>query len=120
MKNLWTSIHVKNMEESLAFYTTALKMTISSRISPMEGMEIVFLGDGETKLELMYNTHIKDISYGNHVSTGFLIDSVDDYMTYLKEQNIEVVDGPYAPGPHVKFFFVEDPNGYRIQLVEQK
>ena len=31
------------------------------------------------------------------------MDSVDEYITYLKEQNIEVVDGPYAPSPYVKF-----------------
>jgi lactoylglutathione lyase len=120
MKNLWTTIQVKNMEESIGFYTTVLDLVIDSKFSPMSGLEITFLGDGETKLELIYNTKNSNVSHGNSVSTGFLVDSVDEYISKLKEQGIKITEGPFAPNPSIKYFFIEDPNGYRIQLVEQR
>ncbi|MBK5254072.1 MAG: VOC family protein [Peptostreptococcaceae bacterium] len=119
MKNLWTTIAVSNMEDSLNFYTTVLDLEIANMMKPNEDIEIVFLCKGETKLELIHNKHVKEITYSGNVSTGFSIDSVDDYIEYLKTKNINIIEGPFQPNPHTKFFFINDPNGYKIQLVEQ-
>ncbi|HBE76529.1 MAG TPA: glyoxalase, partial [Firmicutes bacterium] len=27
-------------------------------------------------------------------------------------------DGPFQPNPHIKFFFVKDPDGFSVQFVE--
>jgi lactoylglutathione lyase len=35
-----------------------------------------------------------------------------------KDKGIPVESGPVQPNPHVKFFFIKDPNGMKIQLVE--
>ncbi|HCX61202.1 MAG TPA: glyoxalase, partial [Clostridiales bacterium] len=53
MKFLWTTIHVKNMEESLAFYQDVVGLKLMNRFNAGPGMEISFLGEGETKLELI-------------------------------------------------------------------
>ena len=119
MKNLWTTIYVKNMDESVKFYTQVLSLEIEDRKKINEDLEITFLCRGETKFELISNRNIKNISYSGNSSTGFSIESVDQYIEYLKEKNIQVAEGPFKPSPFIKFFFIFDPDGYRIQLVEQ-
>ena len=120
MKNLWTTIMVKDMDASLAFYTEVLSLPIDRRYKPTDKMEIAFLGKGETKLELICNDALKEIEFTDHVSTGFSVESVDEFIVYLKGKGIPVFAGPFEPSPHIKFFYVKDPNGYKIQLVEFK
>ncbi len=118
MKNLWTTIMVKDMEESLAFYMDVLGLSIDKRYVSGSGAEIAFLGDGETKFELICSDTLAGISYTPFVSTGFQVDSVDDYMKYLEGKEVEIVEGPFEPSPMIKFFYIKDPNGYKIQLAE--
>ena len=44
--------------------------------------------------------------------------SVDEMMNFVKEKGIVVESGPFQPNPHVKFFYIMDPNGLKIQFVE--
>ena len=39
-------------------------------------------------------------------------------LDFLKEREIEPSSGPFQPNPHIKFFFIEDPDGYSVQFVE--
>lgn len=117
MKNLWTSIAVNNMDDSVKFYSEVLGLTLIKRYSPMDGMELAFFGSGETHFELMFNALTKDITYGGHVSTGFQVESVEVLSEKLKKLNYQVSE-LIQPAPSIKFFFTEDPNGYKIQLVE--
>jgi len=41
-------------------------------------------------------------------------------MEIVKEKGIDIESGPIQPNPQTKFFFVLDPNGYRIQFVENR
>jgi lactoylglutathione lyase len=108
------------MEESLKFYQEVVGLAVDKRFEAGPGFEIVFLGDGETKVELIYNEQIKDISFGQSISLGFKVDSVDETMKFVKEKGIKIHSGPFEPNPNTKFFFVLDPNGLKIQFVETK
>ena len=118
MKFCWVTITVKNMEESLRFYQEIVGLTIDRRFQAGPGVEITFLGNGETKVELICNEEIKDINIGQNISLGFEVDSVDDMMAFVKERGIAIHSGPIQPNPNVKFFYVLDPNGLKIQFVE--
>lgn len=83
-------------------------------------MEIAFLGDGETKVELIHNENIKEVNMGENISMGFQVDSVDEMMDFVKKRGIEIHSGPFQPNPHTRFFFISDPNGLKIQFVESK
>lgn len=117
MKFCWSTLMVKNMEESLKFYQEIVGLTVDRRFKAGPGTEIVFLGDGETKIELIYNENNKGINVGQDISWGFEIESVDKMMEFVKNKGIEY-SGPFQPNPHVKFFYVTDPNGLKIQFVE--
>lgn len=120
MKFCWSTITVKNMEESLKFYQEIVGLSVNRRFQAGPGVEIVFLGDGETKVELIFNKEIKDVSFGQSISWGFEVDSVDEMMKLVKEKGIGIHSGPFQPNPNTKFFFVLDPNGLKIQFVESK
>lgn len=53
-----------------------------------------------------------------HISIGFEVDSLDRMLEFAKERGIPVHSGPFQPGPKTRFFFVQDPNGLKVQFVE--
>lgn len=116
---LWCTIRVKNMEESLKFYREVVGLTLNNRFPAGPGMEIAFLGQGETQVELIYDPAQQGTGEFNGISLGFAVDSLEAKMEFIKEKGLAVESGPFQPGPQIKFFFVQDPNGLRIQFVEQ-
>jgi lactoylglutathione lyase len=109
---------VNNMEESLKFYQEIVGLSLGRRFGAGPESEIAFLGDGETKVELICNENNKELAIGKDISLGFEVDSVDDMIALIKAKGIAVHSGPFEPNPHVKFFYVLDPNGLKIQFVE--
>lgn len=109
---------VQEMEESLRFYQEIVGLNLVRRFSAGPGMEIAFLGDGETQIELICNTENGKSHVGPDISWGFEVESVDALMETLKQKGIEILSGPFEPNPHTRFFYVNDPNGMKIQFVE--
>ncbi len=118
MKFCWTTLTVKSMEESLKFYQEIVGLEVERRFNAGPDIEIVFLGDGETKVELIHNGANKDVNMGNGISLGFETSSLNEMMTKVREKGIDIHSGPHQPNPQVRFFFVLDPNGLKIQFVE--
>lgn len=118
MKFCWSTLKVKNMDESLRFYQEIVGLKVDTRFKADENIEIAFLGDGETKVELICDKNYSDINIGKDISWGFEVNSVDEMMSFVRENGIEVESGPFQPNPQTKFFYIMDPNGLKIQFVE--
>lgn len=118
MKFSWATLYVKDMEESLNFYQEIVGLKIVNRFNAGPGMEIAFLGNGGTQVELIYSQADQDINMGSSISLGFEVDSLDEMITFIKEKGLEVHSGPFQPNPSTRFFFVVDPNGLKIQFIE--
>ncbi|MBC3798577.1 VOC family protein [Acetobacterium tundrae] len=114
----WVTLTVKNIDESLNFYTEVVGLTLASRRPAGPQMELAFLGDGETKLELVCNQAVTEFDMGQSISLGFAVASVDETMAALQEKGIAIHSGPFQPAPYIRFFFITDPNGLKIQLIE--
>jgi len=106
------------MDRSLAFYQEIIGLKLIQRIKPNEEMEIAFLGEGETQVELIFNEKSKDIKFGKDISLGFIVDSISQITEYLKSKGIKIHSGPFQPNPYIQFIFVQDPDGLKIQFVE--
>ena len=119
MAFLWTTITVNNMEESLKFYQEIVGLPLSRRFPAVPGMEIAFLGEDATKVELIFNPDVKEVSMGTGVSLGFAVESADEKIAFLEKKGTKLHSGPFSPNPHVKYFFIMDPNGLKIQFVEE-
>lgn len=106
------------MEESLKFYQEIVGLRVDKRFKAGPGVEIAFLGQGETKVELIADENIKEVNAGQDISWGFEVKSLDEMMSIVQEKGINIQGGPIQPNPHVKFFYILDPNGLKIQFVE--
>jgi len=118
MKQLWTTIFVKDMEESVKFYSEILNLEISNQVDAGD-YKMTFFGSGETKFELIENPNLGEVNYTDYTSTGFQVESLDASIEFLNKNHVKIVEGPIQPNPFIKFLFIKDPNGYKIQLVEQ-
>lgn len=122
MKFLWTTIYVKNLEDSIAFYTNLLGLKVINRFPAGPGIEIAFMGNGsenETLVELLADSKNSDVNFSEFISIGFAVDSADAMFDTVKSKNIPV-NSEMIETPGFKFFTVKDPNGLNIQLFQQK
>lgn len=108
MKFLWTTLHVTQLESSLAFYRDRLGLSVNRRIEPAK---IVFLGSGETLLELIEG----EAKPSDGISLGFSVNNLEYWTESLRDC---LVSDIISPMPGFRFCFVTDPDGYRVQLVE--
>ena len=119
MNFLWCTIDVNDMEESLKFYQNIVGLSLDRRF--MSGpKDIVFLGKQETKVELICDKNNKISGAKTGISLGFEVNSVDDMIRLVKQNGYDTIEGPFQPNPHTKFFFITDPDGVKIQFVENK
>lgn len=43
---------------------------------------------------------------------------MENAENFIKTLGVEAI-GPIMPNPKTKFYFIHDPDGYRVQLLEQ-
>jgi lactoylglutathione lyase len=116
----FVTVKVKDMEESIRFYTEFLGLSKMVRFSPQPGVDIVFLKDElGNKVELIHNTHEPEGSdVKSLVSIGFVVESVDNVLKTVNEKNIEIVRGPVETPNGQKFVYVKDPSGVEIEFIQ--
>jgi lactoylglutathione lyase len=107
------------MDESLKFYEEIVGLKLTERFQAGPGMEISFLGEGETKVELIYNEKFKKLDAGNRVTLGFKVESLEEKIDFIKEKGINILRGPIQPNPSIKYFIIKDPDGVKIQFAQQ-
>jgi lactoylglutathione lyase len=127
MRILHTMLRVGDMERSLAFYTEVLGMKLLRRHEYPEGkFTLAFVGyDDEAHsavIELTYNWGVEKYELGN--AYGHIAIEVDDAYAAcekIKSRGGKVVReaGPMKHGTTV-IAFVEDPDAYRIELIQEK
>lgn len=127
MRLLHTMLRVGNLDRSIAFYTTILKMQLLRRQDYPEGQfTLAFLGYGheaeQTVIELTHNWGVESYDLGS--AFGHIAIEVDDAYAacdLIKQQGGKVVReaGPMKHGTTV-IAFVEDPDGYKIELIQKK
>ena len=119
MKLNWVTLKVKDLDKSLYFYTELLGIDIASKFGT-PNHQIVMMGEPDkTMIELIFDPDSKDIISGNGVSIGLEFSDVDKLISILKG-NGYTISGPVSPNPQMRFFFVNDPDGYTIQLIEMQ
>ena len=124
MKILHTSITVKDMDQSIAFYQNILGLNLLSRREiPENKAEIAFLGDGETdsRIELTYWLEKTDWTEGDELDhLAFSVPDMDAAMTLFKQNGVNIALEPYSlQGSSTRIAFITDPNGIWLEIVER-
>ena len=127
MRILHTMIRVGNLERSIQFYTDILGMTLLRQKDYPEGeFTLAFIGYGEenanTVIELTYNWGTDHYDLGN--GFGHLAIEVDDVYRAtddIRQRGGKIIRdaGPMNAGSTI-IAFVEDPDGYQIELIGKK
>ncbi|MDO4486505.1 MAG: VOC family protein [Bacillota bacterium] len=116
MKMVHVTVQTACFEEEIGFYQehAGLKIVRDMRSA---GRNMVFLanGDGETNIEIIENKEA-DNSGNPNLSVGFCTEDVDKKREKLIECGFDVTP-IIAPAPDVKFFFVTDPAGVKVQFI---
>jgi len=118
MKFCWCTIMVKDLEKSIKFYENIVGLKVNRKFEAGPGTEIAFLGVGGTEVELIEDKSKKDVNIGKDISLGFQVENLDEMIKYVEEKGIKIESGPIKPNPNVRFFYILDPNGVKIQFVE--
>ncbi|MFZ5755421.1 MAG: lactoylglutathione lyase [Pseudomonadota bacterium] len=124
MRILHTMLRVGDLDRSLDFYTRVLGMKLLRKKDYPDGkFTLAFVGYGEESetavLELTYNWGVDRYELGT--AYGHVALAVDD--VYAAVERIRAAGGKVTrePGPmkhgSTILAFVEDPDGYRIELL---
>jgi len=124
---LHTMIRISDIKKSEYFYCELLGMTIQRKKDYPDGkFTLVFLGYGEeannTLLELTHNWSEQVYTKGN--GYGHIALAVQDiYATcqYLESNGVEITRQPGSMKADASevIAFINDPDGYQIELIEK-
>jgi lactoylglutathione lyase len=121
-------LRVKDLDRSLDFYTNTLGMRLLRRTEyPSGRFTLAFVGYGDESetavIELTYNWDTQEYELG----TGYghiAIEVANIYETSdsLKSKGVNVIraPGPLKDDPSEVIAFITDPNGYLIELIQEK
>jgi len=120
MNFCWVTINVANMERSLGFYQNLFGLKVQRKMTPGPGMELAFLGDGAgTEVELIQDLRTPEPTHGKDISLGFEVADLDAFVATLAKAGLALHSGPFQPNPKIRFAFVLDPDGVKVQLVQK-
>lgn len=127
MRILHTMLRVGDLDRSVKFYQDVLGMRLlRTSENPEYKYSLAFLGyDDEDKsavIELTYNWGVSEYESGTafgHIAIG--VDDIYSTCEAVKSQGGKVTrePGPVKGGTTV-IAFIEDPDGYKIEFIENK
>ena len=120
-------LRVRDLDRSLHFYCDLLGMKLLRRQDyPGGAFTLAFVGYGDesetTVLELTHNWDGRDYELGTafgHIAIG--VEDIHAVCDDLRARGVPIVrePGPMQHGTTV-IAFIEDPDGYRIELIETR
>ena len=125
MKMLHTCIRVMDLEKSLKFYKEALGFVETSRKDfPEYEFSLVYLSDetGSYELELTYNYNPeKPYELGNGFShIAVATEELEAARERHIEMGYEVTPLKGLPGEAPHYYFVTDPDGYKVEVLREE
>lgn len=124
-KAIHSMIRVLDEARSVEFYQTAFGLKVADRLD-FDSFTLIYLSNGETGFELELTVNKSRTSpYELGDGYGHLAFSVDDVaaeharLTALGLEPRKLVD--FAPAGTViaRFFFIADPDGYQIEVLQR-
>jgi lactoylglutathione lyase len=125
MRILHTMLRVGDLERSIDFYSNVLGMRVLRRTDrPDQRYTLAFVGYGDERsdavLELTYNYGVSSYDVGagyGHVAIAVPDAAAACAAVREKGGNVTREAGPVKGGTTV-IAFVQDPDGYKIELIE--
>lgn len=118
-------IRILNEERSVNFYKQAFELEVADRLD-FESFTLIYMSNKETGFELELtinkdNTEAYDLGAG-YGHLAFVVEDLETYHQNLKTQGYtpkDIVIFNKDDAPLAKFFFIEDPDGYKIEVLQK-
>lgn len=114
------NLNVYDLQKSLDFYKEALGLTVQRTNDAADGsFTIVFLGD-QTTPHLLELTWLRDMNRpyelgDNEIHLAFRVDDFDAALAKHKEMGCVCFENP-----EMGIYFIEDPDGYWLEIIPTK
>ena len=128
---IYVGIRVRDMQESLDFYTKVFQMQIVDKLErtePTKGQVVTLKSPASDQL-LELNYYEEGSKFGSEYKNGeeldhlaFDVENLLETVEELRQKGIEIVAEPFSIGSSIgwKEAFVKDPNGIWIEILERK
>ena len=124
-KAIHSMIRVLDEQRSLAFYEKAFHLTLADRLA-FEGFTLIYLSNPESEFELELTVnHDRTEPYALGDGYGHLAFSVSDLgAEHARLESLGLSPTPLKElqldgRPLARFFFVQDPDGYKIEVLQR-
>ena len=123
-KMLHTCLRVENLEKSIAFYQEAFGFKeLRRKDFPDYQFTIVYLGldDDDYELELTYNYDHGPYVIGDcYAHIALSTPDLEALHAQHSKAGYEVTDLKGLPGNAPNYYFVKDPDGYKVEVIREK
>lgn len=117
-------LRVRDIEATLDFYTNLFDFEIATRREfPEHKFDLIYLNSpgSSVQIELTYNYYAEPYEIGNGFShLGVTVDDLEKMHEICKASAYETGDLKGLPDTPPSYFFVTDPDGYRIEVKRAK
>ncbi|KAA3513147.1 VOC family protein [Agrobacterium rosae] len=124
-KLIHSMVRVLDEKRSVGFYNQAFGLEVAERFE-FETFTLIYLSnaDGDFELELTVNKG-REVPYALGDGYGHIAVSVEDVdaeharLTELGLSAGKIVNAEYKGAPFAKYFFICDPDGYKIEVLQR-
>jgi len=117
---LHTRLKVRDLERAIDFYTRHFGMICRKRSSSGRGTQLAFMTmpGSPTELELAYLPWDPDFKLDEDIfHLAFKVDDMASTVKKMRAAGVKVTEEPCARREGGDMAFIEDPDGYEIELL---
>lgn len=121
-KLLHTRYRVDDLEKTVDFYKTVLGLEEVRRHKSPRGSELAFLKapESEELIEICHYPSSGSVAVQEDLThLAFEVDSLDAFGAHLQSLGLSYSDGPTMKDNGGGFAFIDAPEGYEIELIQQ-
>jgi len=121
-KLLHTRMRVSDIDQTINFYTGVLGLEVMERKTSPRGSHLAFLKvpNSEELIELASYPPSGPVRVQEDlVHLAFQVQNLEDTMRDLSAKGVKITDGPTQSSSGSRFIFIDAPDGYEIELIEQ-
>jgi lactoylglutathione lyase len=121
-KLLHTRYRVNDLERTVKFYRDVLGLTEVRRHKSPRGSELVFLKapGSEEEIELCHFPASEPVQVQPDLThLAFEVENLDEFARHLAKHGLKFSDGPTSSSGGSTIAFIDAPEGYEIELIQQ-
>ncbi len=117
-------LRVRDIDATLDFYTNLFDFEVAERREyPEDKFDLIYLNSpgSSVQIELTYNYDADPYTIGDGFShLGVTVDDLEEMHDICKDSDYETGELKGLSGGAPSYFFVTDPDGYRIEVKRRK